>query len=514
MSKILCIISSAYLKEGMQAEFGEIPPAFVPLHNKPIFEHQINSIGNQYNKILLSLPEKYKIEPSIQILLQQKKVQTVEISPRLSVSEVIIKILKNIITKNNFNGATIIFGDTVIKNYKDNTLDTYSCHTPNTNQNWAYLDASNNKVFSGLLNLSETTCRSIIDGKLGASFINNKSIFSILKPNKSGSWYDVGHVSEYIRTRSKYDTSRSFNTLKINDFTITKTSTDRFKINSEIFWYENLPQKLKLYSPHILSSCPSKGEYKLEKLPLISLAEIYSFGDQKQFYWKQVFSNIKKVLEDFSTNISPTPKINYSSWVKYKTLERVNNLPNKLKKYCNTEFKINDKKVPSINNLCHEINSKFDNLDLFENLNDVVTHGDLCFSNIFYDLRLGLIKIIDPRGFFANKKYSIYGNQTYDIVKLAHSVIGFYDYIIAKQYIFEFEDDNLNYTILPKSNKQNIIYAFEEEILLPLNVCEKKLNANLFHLFLSMIPLHSDQEENQIIFLGQAYHFGLEALKC
>lgn len=514
MGKILCIISSAYLKEGMQAEFGKIPPAFVPLHNKPIFEHQINTIGNQYNKIFLSLPEKYKIEPSIQILLQQKKVQTVEISPRLSVSEVIIKILKNIVTINNFNGATIIFGDTVIKNYKDNVSDTYSCHTPKTNQNWAYLDTYNNKVFSGLLNLSEATCRAIIDGKLGTSFINNKSIFSILKPNKSGSWYDIGHVSEYIRTRSRYDTSRSFNILKINDLTVTKTSSDHFKINSEIFWYENLPQKLKLYSPHILSSYPSKGEYILEKLPLISLAEIYSFGDQKQFYWKQVFSNIKKVLEDFSTHISPAPKIDYSSWVKYKTLERINNLPNKLKKYYNTEFKINGKKVPSINNLYHEINNKFDNLDLFETSNDVVTHGDLCFSNIFYDLRLGLIKLIDPRGFFADKKYSTYGNQTYDIVKLAHSVTGFYDYIIAKQYILEFKDNDLSYTILPKSNRQNIIYEFEKEILLPLNVCEKKLNANLFHLFLSMIPLHSDQEENQIIFLGQAYYFGFEALKC
>ena len=73
MGKILCIISSAYLKEGMQAEFGKIPPAFVPLHNKPIFEHQINTIGNQYNKIFLSLPEKYKIEPSIQILFNKKR---------------------------------------------------------------------------------------------------------------------------------------------------------------------------------------------------------------------------------------------------------------------------------------------------------------------------------------------------------------------------------------------------------------------------------------------------------
>ena len=151
MSKILCIISSAYLKEGMQAEFGKIPPAFVPLHNKPIFEHQINSIGNQYNKIFLSLPEKYKVEPSIQILLQQKKVQTVEISPRLSVSEVIIKILKNIITINNFNGATIIFGDTVIKNYINNTSDTYSCHTPKTNQNWTYLDTYNKRLKSRFL---------------------------------------------------------------------------------------------------------------------------------------------------------------------------------------------------------------------------------------------------------------------------------------------------------------------------------------------------------------------------
>jgi hypothetical protein len=515
MNKTLCIMSSAFLKEGMQAEFGKIPPTFAPLCNRPFFEYQIDALDTEYNEIFISIPKGYKLELSIKLALKQKNIRTIEISQQLSVSKAIMQTLKHIITSTKkFSGAQILLGDTIIKHNSIDLLNSYSCHSPTTIQHWTYTDVHNNKVFSGFLNLSEATCRTIVHGNLGLSFINDNSLFSTLTPDTSGIWYDIGHISEYIRTRSRYDTSRDFNFIKMNDFTVTKTSSDYFKINSESFWFENLPKNLKMYTPQILGSDHSEGKYVIEKLPLITLGEIYAFGNQKQYYWKQVFSSIRNVLEDFAKYTSPELKFSYSKWVKHKTAERINNLPDFLKELCNTEFKINNKKVPNIRHLCDELDEKFYNLDLFEKSPDVITHGDLCFSNIFYDLRLGLIKLIDPRGCFIDKKYSIYGNQTYDIVKLAHSVKGYYDYVIAKQYNFDLKDGFLNYKIFPKSDHQHILNEFEKEILLPLNICEKKLNANLCHLFLSMIPLHSDQKESQIIFLGQAYHFGLKALRC
>ncbi len=55
-----------------------------------------------------------------------------------------------------------------------------------------------------------------------------------------------------------------------------------------------------MYTPQILGSDHSEGKYVIEKLPLITLGEIYAFGNHKQYYWKQVFSSIRNVLDDFA----------------------------------------------------------------------------------------------------------------------------------------------------------------------------------------------------------------------
>ncbi len=61
-------------------------------------------------------------------------------------------------------------------------------------------------------------------------------------------------------------------------------------------------------------------------------------------------------------------------------------------------------------------------------------HGDLCFSNMLYDSRMRGIKVIDPRGVDEDGQRMIYGSQLYDVAKLAHSVLGLYDHILAGQY--------------------------------------------------------------------------------
>ena len=78
---------------------------------------------------------------------------------------------------------------------------------------------------------------------------------------------------------------------------------------------------------------------------------------------------------------------------------------------------------------------------------------------------------------------------------------------------------------LPEFNKWEgriILYANKEGInkKLPFKV-DKYIPLNLnswkepeVSQLIESSKTYSDEEENQIIFLGQAYHFGLEALKC
>ena len=135
-------------------------------------------------------------------------------------------------------------------------------------------------------------------------------------------------------------------------------------------------------------------------------------------------------------------------------------------------------------------------------------HGDLCASNILTDNRNGTIKLIDPRGgldTLFKSKNNIAGDFRYDVAKLGHSLIGNYDYIVTDFYNLKIHKNNLNFNFSlhhkSKTFLENYYYNKVEEIGLDKQV----INASIVNLFLSMLPLHSDDENRQIALLLNAY---------
>ena len=86
---------------------------------------------------------------------------------------------------------------------------------------------------------------------------------------------------------------------------------------------------------------------------------------------------------------------------------------------------INGREVPNIPALWDRLETEVDRLA--ENVQGCVVHGDLCLSNILYDLRSRICKLLDPRGSFGAA--GIYGDPRYDVAKLYHSIYGLYDFI-------------------------------------------------------------------------------------
>lgn len=52
---MLLIMSGSYVQQELGAEFGSIPPSFLPLANKRLFKHQV-SLGHDGHAIYLVLP--------------------------------------------------------------------------------------------------------------------------------------------------------------------------------------------------------------------------------------------------------------------------------------------------------------------------------------------------------------------------------------------------------------------------------------------------------------------------
>ena len=109
-----------------------------------------------------------------------------------------------------------------------------------------------------------------------------------------------------------------------------------------------------------------------------------------------------------------------------------------------------------------------------------------------YNRRTDQIKLIDPRGYIDKEEgYSIYGPVVYDYFKLAHSYIGHYDSIIAGANPNDFDMDELE----ERLNFFCDLTNFSKELMLQ----------GMINLFLSMIPLHSDNVIRQKHFMNLSF---------
>ena len=134
-----------------------------------------------------------------------------------------------------------------------------------------------------------------------------------------------------------------------------------------------------------------------------------------------------------------------------------------------------------------------------------LVHGDFCFSNLLYDHRADLLKIIDPRGIDGAGMQTSFGDRRYDIAKMYHSVIGRYDQIIAGNYQLTLNNP-LDMTLVLPAEKQllDIEAEFNSHCFGGLSIEDSSAPAICVMLFLSMLPLHADRPDRQHAFLANA----------
>jgi hypothetical protein len=100
---------------------------------------------------------------------------------------------------------------------------------------------------------------------------------------------------------------------------------------------------------------------------------------------------------------------------------------------------------------------------------------------------------------------SLFGDLYYDYSKLSHSILGCYDYIIAEMFFMNIHSNN-NYEFEIDIDDRTI--EIQEEFvnqLLFRGLNYKKIYAQMILLFISMIPLHSDNVVRQKAFILNTY---------
>lgn len=545
----LLILSSKLISEEMQSSFGKIPSAMIPIMpGCSLIDKIYKDYSKDYSKIFISVYEekeiildyiehkyKEKIQP---IILDELK--DVGYSLKYSYQQIIQSI------PNEIDNFTVIFGDTNLKEKIDvltSDKDIYLYSKTQDKNRWTIFNIKNNELtildkpktkvdnqdeyntfiglfnFKNIKNMINSICEQIEPSK--DSFYSALSdIYSTKKIElkETTLWEDFGHLDNYYSNKKEVAT-RYFNSLEIDRKRgiLTKKSKDVKKFLNEIKWYLKIPKELQYIAPRIFDySLEKEDSYiSMEYYGYPTLHELFLFGNYDINKWAKIFDTLFFVNSDlkrYKLAVEEKEKKKALKEIYFvKTVERLKELKEdkKFERYFYDEIIINDKKYPSLNKLIQSLEKELQNLKIYKIDSFNIIHGDYFFANILYDSNSNLIRVVDPRGDFGG--YGVYGDNRYELAKLSHSIDGKYDFIVEDMFSLNYKKNEINYKIFYNERHELIKNLFYKKLQEFENINIIKFIQSL--LFLSMIPLHRDKPERQIVMLATGVELYYKTIK-
>ena len=521
------ILSAGHINEELSKIFGRIPSGLIPINGKPVIFRIIDKLLNEGIKNI-SITVGYKKEILEEIITEQYKnqcdIQFIESDFKKPPGNSI----KDSMNQCNEERLLIILGDTLIDNNLTELVNKGKNFVLTSNEfvnteNWCVITKNKGK-------LDEIFDKKILENNkkyhalVGCYFFNNVNLLknsldefkdderleisSIIKKIKekeefdfetAQEWRDVGHLENYFSTKQFVLKTRYFNKLQFDDSgeNVIKTSTNNEKLINEINWYKQIPDEISDLVPKILDSSIVENPFiKLEYIKHPTLSELWLYGEFSSNFWKEIINDLFIIIQKFKKHNHRVTKQEYNSIYFQKTQDRINELmkDNKMFKevFDQNFIFINSKKQKNWKLMKDQIKEKIN--IMFNEDDNCLIHGDLYFSNILYDSEKRNFKLIDPRGKWGE---GIAGDIKYDIAKIRHSIVGGFDTITNGLYSANHQGPNkIEYNVFVSKNNQTVCDELDNIIERNWKLDEIKMIEGL--LFISMLPLHSDNLERQL----------------
>lgn len=508
---MILITSAAYVDPEFQAEFGKLPPAFLPVGNKRLFRLQAQSIKATFpdEEIWLTVPESYEISIQDGRTLNDLGINLLSVPDGLNLADSLLFSLNVVGVHNTI--VRVLHGDTYLPDIPlgDNVLALASTQDY---YNWEVESstASDELVWCGYFSFYNsqeliknlTICRgdfvSAVRG-YSAKHVTTKKVIE--------TWHDLGHINTFYKTRANITTQRSFNELKISSTHVYKSGTPHHKIAAEGKWFDELPVRLKGFVPQLMErGCKDdKPYYVTEFLYLAPLNELFVNGNNPLYFWGKIFRHLRTWLlactESFPQEHLAAVNAGRQDLIARKTVSRLTSFCETMSLDMDVNVVLNGKTLPSIN----DVMTRCISLASEGKVLPGILHGDLCFSNILYDSRADMVKLLDPRAIDFNNQFTLFGDVAYDIAKINHSIIGLYDYIIAGAFSLSKNDElDFSFEIFVDARIGKLQLSYLQENLLPSATPRDYMPLTIL-LFLSMLPLHSDNKLRQLALFVNAF---------
>ncbi|MEX0679275.1 MAG: phosphotransferase [Pirellulales bacterium] len=340
-----------------------------------------------------------------------------------------------------------------------------------------------------------------------AAILQNVKAAGPIRAVRAGDWLDCGNPDRQASSHRTLLQKREFNDLSIDSVmgTVTKRSRYVEKFLDEINYLRLLPPELVVLFPRVIGYSTDWQDpwLTLEYYGYPTLAEVFVFENVDPGIWEQVFVHLREILlQGFMRQRRPLASGVLREMYLGKTRQRLENLdgpPELLALVRNSgEVTVNGRQVPNIPALWDRLEREVERLA--ENVEGSVVHGDLCLSNILYDLRSRVCKLVDPRGSFGTA--GIYGDPRYDVAKLYHSIYGLYDFITNDLFHVAIDGPRVSLQIRSRPQHAQIQQRFEKVFFGRFDRREILLITGL--LFASMPALHYDAPQRQMAMYARA----------
>ena len=538
----IMILTGSKISSELASVFGELPSALVPVNNRPaIFWTLERFINEGFDKFVICVGyKKEKIEYFVKNNFSKRaNIEFVEVDQEKKPGNSFLMGLKCV----NTGKLLVILGDTLIYDnlgldYENDAILISDDFKREESYRWALalndsgflkeifdkvrsvdqkIDDKNISLIIGIYFFTDTALlkeisqhitkeKNIEIGEILCKYNNKKPI----KLVNYKYWFDFGHLDKYYPSAKKFlqYQSRYFNFLQYDDILniITKKSKDKTKFNNEIKWYLSIPDELRILAPRVVDyRVGEKPFLTLEYYGYPTLSELYVFGDLHDFVWQNIIDRVMIIMRMFYRKKGRVSKDEYFEMYLGKLESRVNKLIR-----INPKFKdifqyetviINKKEYINFAGIKEKIFSKIK--ELYSREDNCFIHGDFCFSTILYDTKNGITRIIDPRGSWGK---SCYGDIKYDVAKLRHSITGQYDFITNNLFNAQLEGNKIDYRIFDQEKHLFLSQYFDSKIEKYWDLEQIKFIEGL--LFLSMLPIHNDYFERQLVM----YSIGIQRL--
>ncbi len=511
---MIVILSAQYVSESLRSEFGDLPLSFIPLANRRLYVYQVETLRKIFpaRPILITLPKDFIISDAELAWMRGFGVEVFVIEGINSLGEELAMVLAQYPLHSH--AITFLLGSSLPLQIPlaPDMVGVFETDLESGLPVEAFgieLDT----VWAGVFSVSQS------DWLADCLYEESNDYFRAIKRysfkqkviySKINNCFNLSNTTCYFHARSFFTTERAFNALKINHIVLKKFSTNSEKIRAEARWFDEAPTDLRKYIPQFLGEGSENQEYfySIEYLGAIPLNESFVFGRQTIIFWKRIFMKI-------STFLDTSRLIGSQKYAKGATNEAlfIQKAKYRLKDFiqqtgfdADAELVLNNIQLPSLNQILNNVSSYVMTL---EDLPAFV-HGDLCLSNILYDSRVRAIKLIDPRGIDDNRQQMHCGSQLYEVAKLAHSIIGLYDHIVAGQYTLSIDNYNFSFQIFAAEDVEEIQGAFRRHSFLP-GISMRSIEKTLPLLFIAMLSLHSDSAERQKALLANALRLYADA---